>query len=404
MRKIRAAWDRAHATVSRYLPEHQIYFRTNGNVRFVTVSTRAQVMAVAACALVIGWLGVASSSFWTQTDAIADKQRVVAMQERQLAAMQMRMKVLTSDIKELRQDAQITSQRIEQRHAFLNQLISNRLQVNEKTAKPIAVSQRDSLTQALRAGQNATREQKALVQAYQSLEREQLAFVDQATTATQARYEELTRLVTRLGLSADQMIAQSHRGMGGPLIRASFERGAYSTLEPRFKDLYMSWTRLDLLQRAMLSIPAYLPTRNTTFTSGFGFRYDPFSGSPAMHAGIDFAGPLGTPIMAAASGVVVKATWLGGYGNMIEIDHGRGLTTRYAHLATMAVREGDRVEQGDVIAGMGSTGRSTGVHLHYEIRVNGEAVNPMPFLEAARDVLEVQRIVDSGAPIEDPAG
>ena len=167
----------------------------------------------------------------------------------------------------------------------------------------------------------------------------------------------------------------------------------------------MSWTRLDLLQRAMLSIPAFIPAKNFNFTSGFGYRYDPFTGGGAMHAGVDMAGSYGSTISAAASGVVLRAGWVGGYGNMVEIDHGKGLTTRYGHLSAFTVKAGDHVTQGDTIAAMGSTGRSTGAHLHFEVRMNGEAVNPMPFLEAARDVLEIQqRSVDAGAPVQEPQG
>jgi murein DD-endopeptidase MepM/ murein hydrolase activator NlpD len=147
-----------------------------------------------------------------------------------------------------------------------------------------------------------------------------------------------------------------------------------------------------------------MPAKNFSFTSGFGFRYDPFHVGGAMHAGVDMAGALGSPIYAAASGVVLKAGVQGGYGNCVEIDHGRGMTTRYGHLASIDVREGQKLNQGDVLGGMGSTGRSTGTHLHFEVRVDGQAVNPMPFLEAARDVFEIQQSVDTGAPLTEPAG
>jgi murein DD-endopeptidase MepM/ murein hydrolase activator NlpD len=252
-----------------------------------------------------------------------------------------------------------------------------------------------------------TREQQAALEGYNKLENEQLAFAGTASKATEARYEQLDGLLRGLGLSAETLVQASpgtNFGMGGPLVKASFERGSYSTLEPQFKDLYMSWTKLDLLQKAMLSIPAFLPTTNFSFTSGFGYRYDPFNGGSALHSGVDMAGPVGTPIMASADGVIVKAGWANGYGNLVEIDHGRGLTTRYGHLSAINVSVGDRVTQGNQVGAMGSTGRSTGSHLHYEVRINGTAVNPMPFLEAARDVLEVQQSVDVGAPIADPAG
>ena len=120
-----------------------------------------------------------------------------------------------------------------------------------------------------------------------------------------------------------------------------------------------------------------------TFTSGFGVRSDPFRGSAAMHAGIDLAAPLGTPVYATADGFVDRAEWAGGYGNLVEIDHGKGLQTRFGHLSRILVQPGQHVTRGMLIALMGSTGRSTGSHLHYEVRIDGRAVNPVPFLQAA---------------------
>ncbi|MGK6354637.1 M23 family metallopeptidase [Sphingomonas sp. DT-207] len=115
-------------------------------------------------------------------------------------------------------------------------------------------------------------------------------------------------------------------------------------------------------------------------SSGFGHRSDPIHGARAMHAGIDIPGALGTPVRASASGVVRFAGSAGGYGQMVELDHGNGLSTRYGHLARLLVRPGASVAQGETIALMGSTGRSTGSHLHFEVRAGGRAVNPLSYL------------------------
>lgn len=116
-------------------------------------------------------------------------------------------------------------------------------------------------------------------------------------------------------------------------------------------------------------------------SSGFGVRGNPFGGSSTeFHKGQDIAVPLGTPVMATADGVVVSACWHHGYGNAIYIDHGNGIMTRYGHLSRIDVREGRTIKRGDLIALSGSTGRSTGPHLHYEVRINGEATNPLPYL------------------------
>jgi murein DD-endopeptidase MepM/ murein hydrolase activator NlpD len=396
------AWGRAQATIKRCFPEHQIYFRTNGNVRYFTVSTKLQLSAVSVSALVASWLVFASSSFWLTNDALLDKERALHDQQQQMAMMQGRIQALNSDISDLKTHVSLSAGRLQQRQNFLQQLFAGRVNGKTKSADLGSVK-----TGKSEKSFNLTREQQAALRDYNKLENEQLAFAGTASKATDARYEQLDGLLRRLGLSAETLTQASSGtsfGMGGPLVKASFERGSYSTLEPQFKDLYMSWTKLDLLQKAMLSIPAFLPTSNFSFTSGFGYRYDPFNGGTALHSGVDMAGPVGTPIMASADGVIVKAGWANGYGNLVEIDHGRGLTTRYGHLSAINVSIGDRVTQGNQVGAMGSTGRSTGSHLHYEVRINGAAVNPMPFLEAARDVLEVQQSVDIGAPIADPAG
>jgi len=127
-------------------------------------------------------------------------------------------------------------------------------------------------------------------------------------------------------------------------------------------------------------------------TSSYGYRRDPFTGGGAMHSGIDFKGPKGQPILAAAGGRVTHAGWKSGYGKAVEITHGNGLMTRYAHLSRIDVAAGQRIEQGIQLGAMGSTGRSTGTHLHFEVRLNGRAINPQPFLEANTDVLKVKAI------------
>lgn len=129
------------------------------------------------------------------------------------------------------------------------------------------------------------------------------------------------------------------------------------------------------------SIPSRQPVDDVRLTSSFGTRSDPFNGRARMHQGIDIPGPIGTPIYATADGIVRRAGWANGYGNLVEINHGNGLETRYAHLSKLVAQPNERVRRGQLIGLMGSTGRSTGSHLHYEVRIAGSAVNPMPYLE-----------------------
>ncbi|MCW2382757.1 MULTISPECIES: M23 family metallopeptidase [unclassified Sphingobium] len=129
------------------------------------------------------------------------------------------------------------------------------------------------------------------------------------------------------------------------------------------------------------SIPSRQPVDDVRLTSSFGTRSDPFNGRARMHQGIDIPGPIGTPIYATADGVVRRSQWVNGYGNLVEINHGNGLETRYGHMSKLIAQPNERVRRGQLIGLMGSTGRSTGSHLHYEVRIAGSAVNPMPYLE-----------------------
>ena len=159
-----------------------------------------------------------------------------------------------------------------------------------------------------------------------------------------------------------------------------------------FKQLFTSWKKLDNLADGAIAVPSDKPVKSAAFTSGYGVRSDPFKGRAAMHAGIDLAGPVGTPIYATADGTVSESGFHnGGYGNLVKLDHGRGIETRYGHLSAILVRAGQRVTRGQMIGRMGSTGRSTGSHLHYEVRIDSRAVNPIPFMKSSDYLLAMQR-------------
>jgi len=172
---------------------------------------------------------------------------------------------------------------------------------------------------------------------------------------------------------------------GGPFDSAS-------QADPTFKSLFTSWKKLDNLADGAIAVPSEKPVRTAEFTSGYGTRTDPFRGGAARHQGIDLAAPIGTSIYATADGIVVAAGWnSGGYGNLIKVDHGRGIETRYGHLSAILVSPGQHVVRGQQIARMGSTGRSTGSHLHYEVRIDGGAVNPIPFMKSNDYLIAMQR-------------
>ena len=167
--------------------------------------------------------------------------------------------------------------------------------------------------------------------------------------------------------------------------------------DEEFRRLFASWQQLDngilpsskptTIRKASVSIPSLAPVAMTRLSSVYGMREHPGLGARRAHKGIDLSAPTGTPIRASADGVVEKAEWFGGYGLFVGLDHGGGMETRYGHMSRVAVAEGQQVRKGDIIGYVGSTGRSTGPHLHYEVRVSGEAVNPLPYMQGKGDAL-----------------
>jgi murein DD-endopeptidase MepM/ murein hydrolase activator NlpD len=205
----------------------------------------------------------------------------------------------------------------------------------------------------------------------------------------------------RVSFADLRLVARSLASVSSRLVAAALLAGALTVpalahgnssspkaeAAAQYQALFQSWKKLDAINKGVISIPSIQPIANFTFTSAFGVRSDPFRGSAAMHAGIDLSAAYGTPIYATADGVVDRAEWFGGYGNMVEIDHGKGIATRYGHMSRIAAHTGERVKRGELIGYVGSTGRSTGNHLHYEVRIDGHAVNPIPFLESSNYVM-----------------
>jgi murein DD-endopeptidase MepM/ murein hydrolase activator NlpD len=156
---------------------------------------------------------------------------------------------------------------------------------------------------------------------------------------------------------------------------------ALGVSDPEFRALHDGWGRIKgAASKSDVAIPAINPVSNMDYSSNFGLRRAPMRHASRNHKGVDIRGPIGTPIYATADAMVGRANWVNGYGKFIELEHGNAIQTRYGHLSALNVIAGQHVRQGDLIGFMGSTGNSTGSHLHYEVRVGGEAVNPISFL------------------------
>ena len=216
------------------------------------------------------------------------------------------------------------------------------------------------------------------------VENRQMAALNSAEDGMETRVRRMRGLISDLGLNMAQLEAAVPRagGMGGPYIPVKLS-GDSGPFERELYRINVTRAQMDRLNRALALVPYRKPVvGEVEFTSGFGVRTDPFLGRPAMHTGVDFRASMGDPVRATANGKVVSAGWAGGYGRMVEIDHGNGLSTRYGHLSQIDVKVGDPIKIGQVIGEVGSTGRSTGPHLHYETRIDGEAVDPQKFLRA----------------------
>ena len=162
------------------------------------------------------------------------------------------------------------------------------------------------------------------------------------------------------------------------------DEAAINDGDTQFRQLFASWKQLDsnspATTTATVSIPSRMPVDGVRMSSDYGMRTHPVLGGRRAHKGVDLAGPTGTPVYATADGTVGMAQWFSSYGNYIQIEHGGSLQTRYGHHSGYAVKQGQKVRKGDLIGYIGSTGRSTGPHLHYEVRVAGAAVNPVPYM------------------------
>lgn len=215
-----------------------------------------------------------------------------------------------------------------------------------------------------------------------SLAADQAAYVESIAANAKQKTAKIEGVLTRLGYKRK---GGAEADVGGPFvpIRVDADPGTFRSsvdlVAAELEDLAAA-------KRTASGLPLARPIPNAPITSGFGARLDPFLGRPAMHTGIDFRAAAGYPIRATAAGTVVTAGYTGGYGNMVEIDHGNGLTTRYAHMSRILVKPGDVVAKGAVVGRSGSTGRSTGPHVHYEVRADGEALDPMRYIRAGGEL------------------
>ncbi len=432
---------RLHALLERHFPERRVFLKSDTDTRFIRLRPETQLIAFAGVSVVIAWAIVATAillmdsigagnfreqakrdqrTYEARLNALAaerDKraEEAIAAQERfnsalgQISVMQT--ELLTSEIRRREMETGIdviqntlrrTMKEREEARREITQLAQALSGQDAAPGAGIAGGPQDAgtvgfLTAAL---EDTARERDtvienargALLQADLMAEEIQLMkdqndqIFRQLEEAMTISVEPLDKMFRQAGMNTDNLLAEVRRGysgQGGPLMPLTFStRGAEPSGDTlRANRLLNQMDDLNLYRIAAQKAPFALPVKSAfRFTSGFGMRWG------RMHNGTDFAASHGTPIYATADGVVTHANWQSGYGLMVKIQHEFGIETRYAHNSKLYVKKGQRVSRGDKIAAMGNTGRSTGTHLHYEVRVGGRAVNPMIYIKAAKDV------------------
>lgn len=434
------------AVLARLFVPREILIRVDGRVRYVALSRRSQMTGAALLLVLTGWLTIASLGFAIQDRRLAGAEEAVRLAEaaynnlaagvvaraegnqaarsesdatpdRALAALERRLAAelrasesalataaerdaaLTEEARGLgvellaAQHAQTELATGRQADAARLADLEERLAATQADATALgaqldesrqalaaAVQERDTLqaSQAKLSGQVVELEERlSQIQAAHD------AVVEQLAARARDELEEAEETVARTGLDVDSLLrkAAKAQGQGGPFIPADVARtlGGLDDAEVE---------RWEQLQVVLRTLPLTAPLDSYEVRSKFGKRTDPFNGKPAMHEGIDLVGPLRSPVLNTAPGRVVFAGRKGSYGRMVEIEHGLGIRTRYAHLQSIAVKVGDRVEFRQKLGVMGSSGRSSGAHVHYEVLVNGKPKNPMNFLKAGKNVLK----------------
>ncbi len=373
-----------------WFPDREFFMRSEGQVRFIKLSSRLQMrVAGLVAALLVVWVlsigGMAIAQFLSSRDRLSllDREARVTSAESRVAAYR-------DDLGKVQQDLQ-------KRQEFIENLVQTHLGDLPQDAKA-----GETVSDSSGAAADTVKKVSLVLPeagGLARLEARQLAFVEALTRMADRRAAMAEARLAALGLNPNAMLASldDRSAQGGPALAMATEEDG--SIDPRFQRLGLSLARMDALERSVAGLPQALPADLQYISSGFGFRANPFTGGGGeFHPGLDFKGPMGAPIYAAARGTVSFVGQRSGYGNCVEIDHGNGLVTRYAHMSGFRTVLGKAVVPGEQIGLIGSTGRSTGPHLHFEVRIGDRPVNPRPFLEAMPNVREKIGAADAAQP------
>lgn len=373
------------ARLQHWFPDREFFMRSQGHVRFIKVSSRVQIAgAGAVAAALILWAVSMSAVAISQFVARHDRNSLL-MREAKVEKAENRVNAYRKNLGQVADD-------LARRQDFLDKVTSGIEGLPKAIPQPAANDVKDTVSDSSTEAAKTVREvSEAIPEAtgLARMEARQLAYAERLTRWADHRAAGAAKALEKLGLNPDRMLASSEDAQGGPLELLT--TGRDGSIDPRFERLGLSVARMEALENTLDTIPQYLPADRYSISSFFGVRRDPFTGRAAMHPGLDIRGAYGAPIYAAAAGTISYAGPMSGYGNAVEITHGNGLVTRYGHMSATHAKVGAHVTAGTVIGAIGSTGRSTGPHLHFEVRLNGTAIDPRPFLESAPHVLEEAR-------------
>ena len=365
------------ARLDHMFTDREFFMRSHGQVRFLTISATLQKRVFYSVAAALAFWLVITLAMMINQLTVTGERMALAQKEAEVNSTESRVSSYKASIEDVAAD-------LKQRQDVLDQMTEQF--VGEPPAAADQKQNDEQLSENTRKISAAFPEAAHLAK----LEARQILFARRLTNAAIQRTEQAAQAIRKFGLNPDKLSNNATNAMGGPLI--PFFKEQNQQLHPTLERLNLALQRMDALERTLIAIPSGKPSSTGMISSSYGYRRDPFTGGSAMHSGMDFKGPLGQPILAAAGGRITHAGWKSGYGKCVEITHGNGLMTRYAHLSKIGVATGQKIEQGVQLGAMGSTGRSTGTHLHFEVRLNGRAINPRPFLEANSDVLKIKAI------------
>ncbi|MET3527654.1 murein DD-endopeptidase MepM/ murein hydrolase activator NlpD [Phenylobacterium koreense] len=378
---------RLRRSLEELFPERHLYVRSGGEMRSFVLTTGRQMAIAGGVAAGALWMGISTASMLVGALSASshDQQlaRLQAKSERLVADREARLNSAMVQLNQAEGGVGALASTVERRHAALAMLLTE-----FKGAPGAQAALEPTIVKA-----TSTSPEVNPLRRIELVRAGQERLIDAADDYAKSRGDRL-RLAFRLaGLTPSSYLPKTG-SLGGPLIETKDPRALAAVLDvdedfaERIQHAATNLSEAGALADAAARLPFARPTTAAPQTSSYGVRFDPFTRRPAFHSGLDFAGSPNTPIYSTAPGVVSFTGVRSGYGNTIEIDHGRGFKTRYAHLRAIGVRPGERVTVGSRIGGMGSTGRSTGPHLHYEVWVNGRAQNPSRFVKAGDYVLQ----------------